>query len=157
MKARLSCIKVSSRIAFFFIQNFPGPVSVLLLTLLLASVKGTASTILKTSSSSPPSPQPVHVAFFLACKQYTNLGTGDTSAGSWVTTIGRMMGYLPEVAASISGGGFSNYFVRPEYQQQAVSSFLQVEALEDQYAFIMEVILHAISADAQQKSPSPSP
>jgi len=32
---------------------------------------------------------------------------------------------MPEVAASISGGGFSNYFPHPDYQQLAVSNFLQ--------------------------------
>ncbi|KAH9170296.1 subtilisin-like protein [Lactarius sanguifluus] len=34
-------------------------------------------------------------------------------------------GFLPEVAASFSGGGFSYLFSRPSYQQQAVSKFLQ--------------------------------
>ena len=31
----------------------------------------------------------------------------------------------PEVAAHFSGGGFSNYFARPFYQNRAVSSYLQ--------------------------------
>jgi tripeptidyl-peptidase I len=31
----------------------------------------------------------------------------------------------PEVAANFSGGGFSNYFTRPSYQDRAVSSYLQ--------------------------------
>jgi tripeptidyl-peptidase I len=31
----------------------------------------------------------------------------------------------PEVAANFSGGGFSNYFARPSYQNRAVSSYLQ--------------------------------
>jgi len=32
---------------------------------------------------------------------------------------------MPETAANFSGGGFSNYFERPSYQQQAVSTFLR--------------------------------
>ena len=31
----------------------------------------------------------------------------------------------PEVAANFSGGGFSNYFPRPSYQNISVSSYLQ--------------------------------
>ena len=31
----------------------------------------------------------------------------------------------PEVAANFSGGGFSNYFARPSYQNSVVSSYLQ--------------------------------
>ena len=37
----------------------------------------------------------------------------------------------PEVAANPSGGGFSNYFKRPTYQDSAVPAFLQ--ALGGQY------------------------
>lgn len=45
----------------------------------------------------------------------------------FVTSVGGATGggILPEVAASFSGGGFSNIFARPNYQQQAVSSYLQ--------------------------------
>ena len=35
------------------------------------------------------------------------------------------MNYLPEVAAPISGGGFSNIFLRPQFQQQVVPAFLR--------------------------------
>jgi tripeptidyl-peptidase-1 len=38
----------------------------------------------------------------------------------------------PEVAASFSGGGFSDYFERPYYQENAVSDFL--DELGDHYA-----------------------
>ncbi|KAH9011419.1 hypothetical protein EDB83DRAFT_2193419, partial [Lactarius deliciosus] len=34
-------------------------------------------------------------------------------------------GILPEVAASLSSGGFSNIFACPNYQQPAVLSYLQ--------------------------------
>ncbi|KAH9056340.1 subtilisin-like protein [Lactarius vividus] len=50
----------------------------------------------------------------------------------WVTSVGGTTGYNPEVAASISGGGFSAYFPRPAYQNNAVPSFLQ--KLGDQYS-----------------------
>ncbi|KAI9447492.1 subtilisin-like protein, partial [Lactarius indigo] len=42
----------------------------------------------------------------------------------WVTSVGGTTGN-PETAASFSGGGFSNYFIRPPYQRTAVPSFLQ--------------------------------
>ncbi|KAH9034016.1 subtilisin-like protein [Lactarius deliciosus] len=43
----------------------------------------------------------------------------------WVTSVGGTMGYNPEVAAPLSGGGFSEYFPRPPYQNNAVPTFLQ--------------------------------
>ncbi|KAH9160524.1 subtilisin-like protein [Lactarius sanguifluus] len=42
----------------------------------------------------------------------------------WVTSVGGTTGYNPEVAASLSGGGFSVYFPRPSYQNNAVPTFL---------------------------------
>ncbi|KAH9056375.1 subtilisin-like protein [Lactarius vividus] len=42
----------------------------------------------------------------------------------WVTSVGGTTGYNPEVAASLSGGGFSVYFPRPSYQDNAVPTFL---------------------------------
>ncbi|KAI9447282.1 subtilisin-like protein [Lactarius psammicola] len=42
----------------------------------------------------------------------------------WVTSVGGTTGN-PETAAAISGGGFSDYFPRPEYQEGAVTKFLQ--------------------------------
>ncbi|KAH9169967.1 subtilisin-like protein [Lactarius sanguifluus] len=50
----------------------------------------------------------------------------------FVTVVGGTMSSGPEVAASLSGGGFSEYFVRPSYQQQAVSTFL--DNLGQQYS-----------------------
>ncbi|KAH8993828.1 subtilisin-like protein [Lactarius hatsudake] len=43
----------------------------------------------------------------------------------WVTSVGGTTGYNPEIAASLSGGGFSAYFPRPSYQNRAVTTFLQ--------------------------------
>jgi tripeptidyl-peptidase-1 len=41
----------------------------------------------------------------------------------YVTAVGGTVN-IPETAASLSGGGFSNYFARPAYQESAVSSYL---------------------------------
>ncbi|KAF8257707.1 subtilisin-like protein [Lactarius quietus] len=43
----------------------------------------------------------------------------------FVTSVGGTTGAYPEIAAKISGGGFSNYFARPPYQRQAVPVFLK--------------------------------
>ncbi|KAH9055225.1 subtilisin-like protein [Lactarius vividus] len=42
-------------------------------------------------------------------------------ASPWVTGIGGTLGY-PETAAGLSGGGFSEYFKRPVYQDEAVAT-----------------------------------
>ncbi|KAI0277733.1 subtilisin-like protein [Russula brevipes] len=42
----------------------------------------------------------------------------------FVTTVGGTTQVNPEVAVSFSGGGFSNYFSRPGYQDGAVSAYL---------------------------------
>ncbi|KAH8987016.1 subtilisin-like protein [Lactarius akahatsu] len=42
----------------------------------------------------------------------------------WVTSVGGTTGYNPEIAASLSGGGFSVHFPRPSYQDDAVPTFL---------------------------------
>ena len=47
------------------------------------------------------------------------------SAGPWVTSVGGTAGHDPEFAASLSGGGFSDYFERPDYQEVAVPAFLR--------------------------------
>ncbi|KAI9443544.1 subtilisin-like protein [Lactarius indigo] len=43
----------------------------------------------------------------------------------YVTTVGGTTDYDPEVAAPISGGGFSDHFPRPVYQDVAVPAFLE--------------------------------
>lgn len=43
----------------------------------------------------------------------------------WVTAVGATYHVLPEKAVSFSGGGFSNYFPRPAWQDATVSSYLQ--------------------------------
>ncbi|KAH9161679.1 peptidase S8/S53 domain-containing protein [Lactarius sanguifluus] len=43
----------------------------------------------------------------------------------WVTTVGGTMRYEPEIASDLSGGGFSDYFKRPDYQDVAVTTFLE--------------------------------
>ncbi|KAI0059713.1 tripeptidyl peptidase A [Artomyces pyxidatus] len=50
----------------------------------------------------------------------------------FVTTVGGTR-YVPEVAADFSGGGFSEYWSRPSYQDGVVSEFLTTQ-LRDTYA-----------------------
>lgn len=42
----------------------------------------------------------------------------------YVTSVGSTQGIGPEVAAKFSSGGFSDYFARPEWQDEAVGSYL---------------------------------
>ncbi|KAH9034096.1 subtilisin-like protein [Lactarius pseudohatsudake] len=48
----------------------------------------------------------------------------------WVTSVGGTSGY-PEAAAILSSGGFSEYFNRPDYQHDAVTTFFEI--LGNQY------------------------
>jgi len=45
--------------------------------------------------------------------------------GPHVTAVGGTTGYEPESAAATSGGGFSDYFLLPDYQKPAVPDFFQ--------------------------------
>ncbi|KAH9053079.1 subtilisin-like protein [Lactarius vividus] len=49
----------------------------------------------------------------------------------YITSVGGTTSSIPEVAAELSGGGFSNYFGRPPYQNVVVPAFLQ--SLGSQY------------------------
>ncbi|KAF3921084.1 Aorsin [Arthrobotrys entomopaga] len=42
----------------------------------------------------------------------------------FVTAVGGTVGVSPERAVDFSSGGFSNYFARPDYQNEAVSNYL---------------------------------
>lgn len=42
----------------------------------------------------------------------------------FITSVGATTGISPEIGASISSGGFSNVFLRPNYQLGAVSGYL---------------------------------
>ncbi|KAH9171901.1 subtilisin-like protein [Lactarius sanguifluus] len=59
------------------------------------------------------------------------LPPGDEGVGEnckkrpYLTTVGGTTDYDPEVAAPLSGGGFSDHFLRPVYQDVAVSAFLE--------------------------------
>ena len=47
-------------------------------------------------------------------------------AGSpWVTAVGGTTGSNPEVAASLSSGGFSSYWARPQYQESHVQAYFK--------------------------------
>ncbi|KAH9071520.1 subtilisin-like protein [Lactarius deliciosus] len=69
----------------------------------------------------------------------------------YVTAVGGTTSFMPEVAASFSGGGFSEYFLRPGYQQQAVSTFL--DNLGQQYSGLYNPVgrgIPDISAQAME-------
>ena len=94
---------------------------------ILVSAKVTAWLATALSSSSRSSPHPVRTAFYLSPKvvhtcEYTLL---TTLPGPYVTAVGGTTSHTPEAAAILSGGGFSNYFQRPGFQQKAVPSFFQ--------------------------------
>ncbi|KAG9317808.1 peptidase S8/S53 domain-containing protein [Chiua virens] len=62
---------------------------------------------------------------------YTNTGVNRTvflpefpASCPYVTSVGGT-NYIPETAVFFSGGGFSNYFPRPSYQDAAVTKYLQ--------------------------------
>ena len=44
--------------------------------------------------------------------------------GPHVTSVGGTTNFRPEMAANISGGGFSYFFVRPDYQDATVIPYL---------------------------------
>jgi len=46
------------------------------------------------------------------------------AASPYVTAVGGTTGSAPETAASLSSGGFSNYWARPAYQDSAVAAYL---------------------------------
>jgi tripeptidyl-peptidase-1 len=66
----------------------------------------------------------------IICRQYTSACASRSPdcrgfIGPFVTSVGGTTSDRPEVAASISGGGFSNHFPRPAYQKDAVPAFLK--------------------------------
>lgn len=54
----------------------------------------------------------------------TIFNPGFPASCPFVTSVGGTFGIQPEVANSISGGGFSNIFTRPAYQNQSVGEYL---------------------------------
>ncbi|KAF8262584.1 subtilisin-like protein [Lactarius quietus] len=68
----------------------------------------------------------------------------------WVTAVGGTTYSLPEWAAAFSGGGFSDYFERPIYQQQAADSFF--EALGTNYQGLYNVSGRGIPDVAAQST-----
>jgi tripeptidyl-peptidase-1 len=58
-------------------------------------------------------------------------------AGPWVTSVGGTTDF-PEVAAELSSGGFSDYFLRPDYQDEVLPAYF--ERLGDQYAGLYKYV-----------------
>ncbi|KAF7370195.1 Serine protease S53 [Mycena sanguinolenta] len=50
----------------------------------------------------------------------------------FITSVGGSTGVPPQVAASLSGGGFSNYFPTPDYQAADVAAY--ITSIGDEYA-----------------------
>ena len=46
-------------------------------------------------------------------------------SGPYVTSVGGTTNFRPEIAANLSGGGFSFYFPRPDYQRSVVLEYLR--------------------------------
>lgn len=56
-------------------------------------------------------------------RNVTEFIPGFPASCPYVTAVGALQ-YVPEIAANFSGGGFSNYFPRPSYQNSAVEAYL---------------------------------
>lgn len=74
----------------------------------------------------------------------TNDGTNSTrfmpafpASCPYVTAVGGTTG-VPEVAVDFSGGGFSNYWPAPDYQTEAVASYL--EATDPSYGDLFKYV-----------------
>ncbi|KAG2011221.1 tripeptidyl peptidase SED3 [Coprinopsis cinerea AmutBmut pab1-1] len=51
----------------------------------------------------------------------------------FVTAVGGTTRVNPEIGIKFSGGGFSRYFARPEYQEKAVKAYLDATGVEEKY------------------------
>ncbi|KAJ7762851.1 family S53 protease [Mycena maculata] len=121
-----------------------------IVTAILAEPAATRPTVLSTSYGFNENDVPISVAVEM-CNAYMQLGavgisvlfaSGDggvsglqtttcttfvpTTPGGcpFVTSVGGSTGLPPQVAASLSGGGFSNYFPTPSFQGADVSAYI---------------------------------
>ncbi|KAH8980599.1 subtilisin-like protein [Lactarius hatsudake] len=62
----------------------------------------------------------------------------------YLTAVGGTTNYDPEVAAPLSGGGFSDYFPRPAYQDVAVSAFLERQGTHPEGRGIPDIAAQAL-------------
>ncbi|KAH9000630.1 subtilisin-like protein [Lactarius hatsudake] len=62
----------------------------------------------------------------------------------YLTTVGGTTDYDPEVAAPLSGGGFSDHFPRPVYQDVAVSAFLERQGTHPEGRGIPDIAAQAL-------------
>ncbi|KAH9029629.1 subtilisin-like protein [Lactarius hengduanensis] len=62
----------------------------------------------------------------------------------YLTSVGGTTDYDPEVAAPLSGGGFSDYFPRPAYQDVAVSAFLERQGTHPEGRGIPDIAAQAL-------------
>ena len=60
----------------------------------------------------------------------------------------------PEVVANLSGGGFSNYFSRPDYQDTAVSAYLN--GIGGMYSGLYKYVAYTLEISWSSRVPSSS-
>ncbi len=73
----------------------------------------------------PTFPRPVCVTSFSLPADTGRSPRCHPFAGPYLTSVGGTTGHDTEVAADLSGGGFSDYSLRPKYQDEAVSTFFE--------------------------------
>ncbi|KAF7344287.1 Serine protease S53 [Mycena venus] len=125
---------------------------------ILATPAETRPTVLTTSYGFNEEDLPLSLAVAM-CNAYMQLGavgisvlfsSGDGGVGGvqptecttfvpsapggcpFITSVGGSTGVPPQVAASLSGGGFSNFFPTPDYQAGDVAAY--IASIGDQYA-----------------------
>ncbi|KAJ7129883.1 family S53 protease [Mycena crocata] len=67
----------------------------------------------------------------------TNFAPSAPGGCPFITSVGGSTGLPPQVAASLSGGGFSNFFPTPYYQADDVASY--ISSIGDQYSGLFNV------------------
>jgi hypothetical protein len=104
------------------------------------SVLGIATTAPEMSGSSPNFLRPVRAVFYhLFQVLHKLLITSPWFRRSLVTSVGGTTSVGPEFAAKFSGGGFSDYFERPHFQDSAVEGFFK-QFGDTQYAGLYEYV-----------------
>ncbi|KAH9053016.1 peptidase S8/S53 domain-containing protein [Lactarius deliciosus] len=73
--------------------------------------------------------------------------SGDFGVGPRITTVGATTSRDLDISADLSGGGFSDYLLRPDYQDEVVPTFF--ENLGDEYRGLYNGQLYEVSHHAE--------
>ena len=97
------------------------------------------------SDSSPNFLQPVRVVFYDPFQtpekhEHTSLTRPSWFTGPYVTSVGGTIKARPEIAANISGGGFSTYFLREVEQYAAVTLYFGLPGYLELYNGLFECV-----------------